>query len=158
MTTDEYLKQARWLEEDINADLEDLLQEKKQALALPSTRWGEEKVQNRKARKEAEFEEHVDMVTLLENRIREKQKLLQRVRGQIRGVLQGLENPRERRVLTAVYLGYRTRKEIAESLHRTYRYVRGVTSSGMKNIVLPEEPIDVRKEAEQVGRADGLSV
>lgn len=144
MNVKDYLRQHRLLEQMITTDLEELKRVKELSVSVSAIAYDREYVQTTR-NTNAPFEKWLDKLMDLEERIAEEVSLLMELKVQIREMLEELTNTHERLVLHYRYVEGLEWQEICKRLYATNRTIFRWHGNGLRNVKLPQNPINIRK-------------
>ena len=143
MEIQNYLKQGRLLDMQINYDLEKLTRLRETAYTISSPKIIGSKVQNSNP-KEAPFEKALERIEGLEEKINQEIDLLVDLREQIEGMINQLDREEFRMVLGYKYLEGKKWEEIAELLNAGYTTIRRWNREALALLKMPENPIYIK--------------
>ena len=144
MTAKEYLEQAYWLDLKINDDLRQVENLRKLVVSISSPGLGEKVVSS--GTTEPSFVRVMEKILLLEDKINNEVDTLVDLKEQISLVIGMLENPNEQLVLQGRYVLQKSWRTLATDLHADPKTIRKWHATGIKNIILPANPISIRKK------------
>lgn len=142
MIAKEYLKQAYRLDQRINARIKEKSEIYQLACSVSATTF-EEKIHSGTRNNEAKFVKRLEKCYLLEAEIDAEIDMFVDLKRQMREVIQELESIDEQLVLMKRYLLGNSWEKIAEELHADVRTVYRWHTKALKNLKLPENPIEI---------------
>ena len=144
MTTQDYLRQAYRLDQQINSDLEELASLRSMATSISSPALTE-RVQTSNLG-DASFIQCLEKLIELEEKINREVEVLVRLKEEIRAVITTVEDTDERMVLKYRYVHNYTWERIGKEMHVDSRTVRRWHENALEHVLLPANPIGVNEK------------
>ena len=132
MTAKEYLKQAYYLDGRINSDLQELSELRAMAYSISSPSMERNNNPNRSTN--ATFVKSLERLSALEKIIDEEVDNFVRLKGEIRNVIDEIENHDQQMLLRYRYIHLYTWEKIESKMHYSHRWIHTLHGKALKAV------------------------